>query len=237
MNRAQKSRLPEPPRPPGRGADILSWANAFWAWARQSRVHPGENMAGRMTESGYVLDGIGSGASTTTPFPFEITAEFDDPAAPTICLASIAPGTLTGQLSASGSYTGNPLFEGSGGAELGDVPAPTYNVGVTEQTTYFYLQVTTDNEGKIKNCWIKAIIAADVATTAVDVPYVQEDFPAVGDPGSDGTYFHPIGSVSVSVAGSFPDFTYTVTTNNTLQSSAVFWPCGGAGIFDGFGVA
>lgn len=175
--------------------------------------------------------------TSASPHPFKISAEFDDPAAPTICLVSIAPGTLTGQFSASGSYTGNPLFEGSGGAELGDVPAPTYNVGVTEQTTYFYLNVTTDNEGKIKNCWIDAIVAADVATTAVDVPYVQEDFPAVGDPGSDGTYFHPIGSVTVSVAGSFPDFVYSVTTNNTLQSSAVFWPCGGAGIFDGFGVA
>lgn len=169
------------------------------------------------------------------PHPFKISAEFDNPAAPTICLVSIAPGTLTGQISGAGSYTGNPLFEGSGGATLAS--APTYNVGVTEQTTYFYLNVTTDNEGKIKNCWIDAIVSGDVATTAVDVPYVQEDFPAVGDPGSDGTYFHPIGSVTVSVSGSFPSFVYSVSTNNTLQSSAVFWPCGGAGIFDGFGVA
>lgn len=171
----------------------------------------------------------------SSPHPFKISAEFDNPAAPTICLVNIAPGTLTGQISGAGSYTGNPLFEGSGGATLAS--DPTYNVGVTEQTTYFYLNVTTDNEGKIKNCWIDAIVAADVATTAVDVPYVQEDFPAVGDPGSDGTYFHPIGRVTVSVSGSFPDFVYTVSTNNTLQSSAVFWPCGGAGIFDGFGVA
>jgi len=173
--------------------------------------------------------------TNTSPYPFKISAEFDNPAAPTICLVSIAPGTLTGQISGAGSYTGNPLFEGSGGATLAS--APTYNVGVTEQTTYFYLNVTTDNEGKIKNCWIDAIVSGYVATTAVDVPYVQEDFPAVGDPGSDGTYFHPIGSVTVSVSGSFPSFVYTVTTNNTLQSSAVFWPCGGAGIFDGFGVA
>ena len=187
----------------------------------------------RWENGGLVVEGSGY----TTQHPFQISAEFDLPSAPTICLVSIAPGTLTGQLSASGSYTGNPLFEGSGGAELGDVPAPTYNVGVTEQTTYFYLQVTTDNEGKIKNCWIKAIISTAVAATAVDVPYVQEDFPAVGDPGSDGTYFHPIGSVTVSVSGSVPNFVYTVSTNNTLQSSAVFWPCGGAGIFDGFGVA
>ena len=188
------------------------------------------------TEDGVIISRLRSDSDeTTAQHPFQITAEFDDPSAPTICLVSIAPGTLTGQISGAGSYTGNPLFEGSGGATLAS--APTYNVGVTEQTTYFYLHVTTDNEGKIKNCWIDAIVAADVATTAVDVPYVQEDFPAVGDPGSDGTYFHPIGSVTVSVAGSFPDFTYTVSTNNTLQSSAVFWPCGGAGIFDGFGVA
>jgi hypothetical protein len=223
------------PPVPRAGLNTLVYLGELWKYIRKGRVKAGKGLRITQTDDGVIVSRLGSD-ETTAPHPFKITAEFDNPAAPTICLVSIAPGTLTGQLSGAGSYTGNPLFEGSGGAELGAVPAPEYDVGVTEQTTYFYLEVTTDNEGKIKNCWIKAIVAADVGTTAVDVPYVQEDFPAVGDPGSDGTYFHPIGSVTVSVSGSFPDFVYSVSTNNTLQSSAVFWPCGGAGIFDGFGV-
>ncbi len=227
---------PSLPPPPSVGGNILRYCGEIWRHLRRTRVKAGNGMRLTQTEDGVILSRLASDEeSTKTPFPFEISAEFDDPAAPTVCLVNIAPGTLTGQISGAGSYTGNPLFEGSGGATLAS--APTYNVGVTEQTTYFYLNVTTDNEGKIKNCWIDAIVAADVATTAVDVPYVQEDFPAIGDPGNDGVYFFPIGYAEIIISGTSPNFITTVECTNTLQASAVFWTCGGAGVFGGIAPA
>ena len=182
------------------------------------------------TEDGVIISMLRSD-ETTAQHPFQISAEFDDPSAPTVCMVNIEPGTLQGIYSPSGSYAGMPIFEGSGGTALDSATPPDYNVGVTEQVTVFYFKVTTDNQGKIKTVSIDAILYGDVGTTAVDVPYVQEDFPAVGDPGSDGVYFHRIGTVSVNVAGSFPDFTYSVTPANQTRTSMVFFTCGGGGIF------
>jgi len=224
-----KTKTPAPPIP-RKGMWTVDWAAPFTEWARRTRAVPGRGLLGRMTSDGLALD-VDPSATAAPLHPFKITAEFDDPAAPTVCMVNIEPGTLQGIYSPSGSYTGMPIFEGSGGTALDSATPPDYNVGVTEQVTVFYFKVTTDNQGRIKTVSIEAILSSDVGTTAVDVPYVQEDFPAVGDAGSDGVYFHRIGTVSVNVEGSFPDYTYSVTPANQTRTSMVFFTCGGGGIF------
>jgi hypothetical protein len=181
-----------------------------------------------MTGDGYAFDIDPSAVSAEASHPFKISAEFDDPDNPTVCLVSIVYGTLQGEYATGTTYTGVPLFEGSGGTTLDDDPAPDFDVGVTARTNYFYFVVTTDEFGRIDNCWIEHFVAADLPLT--DTPYVQPGFPLASDVGSAGTYYWLLGTVQVAVTGTPPDEVYLPPIiNQSATTSLGFYTAGAAG--------
>lgn len=168
------------------------------------------------------VDGSGVGGDN---HPFKISAEFDDATTPTVCLVNIYLGTLQGTLASGSTYAGVPLFEGSGGTALDADPVPVFDIGVTARVSSFYFVVTTDEFGLVDTVWIERFLAADLPL--VEVPYVQPDFPDVGDAGSAGTYYWLIGTVTVAEAAGV----FSLSISQGVETSMGFFTCGAGGRF------
>lgn len=221
MSQPLPIKSPQPPKP-RRGQLFFDWAQPFAEWAKQYRAVPGIGLRGRMTGDGMAFD-VAPGADTA--HPFKLSAEFDDPASPTVCLVSIAYGTLQGTVASGSTYSGVPLFEGSGGTRLDATTPPVYDVGVTARTNYFYFEVTTDEYGLIDEVAIVHKVAADLPL--VETPYVQPDVPDDGDLGTAGVYYWLIGTVTVSEVG----LVWSIAYNQGVLTSMGFYTCGSGGRF------
>lgn len=213
------------PPVPRAGMNTLVYLGELWKWARRTKVKAGKGLRQTQTEDGITISLMGEASATATTHPFKLSAVFDDDGTPTICLVSIRSGTLQGTLATGSTYLGVPLFEGSGGTALNATTPPTFNVGVTARTNYFYFNVSTDEYGKVDNVWIDHLVAAGVPPA--ETAYIQPGFPLASDVGAAGEYFWLLGSVTVAEAAGV----YSISISQGVETNLAFYTCGGEGRF------
>lgn len=160
---------------------------------------------------------IVEGTSSTAAHPFKIRVGYTRGAggAITAVLASVLYGTIQG--TDDGSYAGVPSFHGISGDYLTTPPTVFHDLGTAAGTYSLYAVVTVNKDGEISDSWLEFDPAS-----VVDDPFVPDDFPDPGDTGTDGTYYHLIGSVTI-------DANKRGTVAQGVTSSLLFKLCGSEG--------